>query len=286
MRADVFEQGMTLMESDPKVTQKDYDALALLISVASGRGSWPKGWEGVAPVANALMFSPRYAISRIEYIPKLIQAYQTGNPVIAKEATRQLISFLGFGTSVLGLAAMCGAKLESDPRSADWGKLRIGNTRIDIWAGYLQYIRFLARFTTSSTKTSTGQIKEQTPMDTLIQMFQQKESPVVGLLADIMQGEDYAGNEMSFEQEAIMEQLYTRLTPLFAQDIIEGVQDSGLVGGLRTLPSGLGFGVVTYGTKTTKTTNPNIKIPPPPSSNRSIPSPPTRKIIVPPPPNR
>ncbi len=246
MRADVFRQGMEVMEK-AGATQGDYDALANLINAASGRGTLPANLQSIAPVLNATLFSPRLVMSRLEYIPRLIQAYSTGNRVVAKEATRQIVSFLGFGLSVLGLYALWGGRVEKDPRSADYGKLVIGKTRIDIWAGYLQYVRFLSRLVTGITKTTGGYVNPQTRFETLMQFLQSKESPAMGLIVDILRGEAYGGEELALTRESLSQQAFNRLVPLAIQDMTDAIREEGTVKGIPIgVTSGLGIGVVTY----------------------------------------
>ena len=67
--------------------------------------------------------------------------------MVRKEAARDLVAFLGIGASVLGLAKMAGAEIETEPTSSDFGKIKIGNTRYDIWAGFQQFARFGATLT-------------------------------------------------------------------------------------------------------------------------------------------
>ncbi len=246
IRTDVFEQGMKQLEKIG-ATQKDYDALAKLINSASGRGAFPASWQSTAPVLNALLFSPRYAWSRVEYPYRAVKALASGNPVLRKEAAREIASFLGFGASILGLYKAFGGKLETDPRSAEFGKIKIGESRIDIWAGYLQYIRTISRFAMSTTKTTGGNINPQNQGETTVQFLQSKESPLMGLIIDILRRESYGGEEMAMTGESLSNQAINRLVPLFAQDLVEAIQENGVLQGIAPgALSALGVGVITY----------------------------------------
>jgi hypothetical protein len=50
-------------------------------------------------------------------------------PFARREALKAALRLVGTLNLVLFLAKMEGAKVESDPRNADFGKIRIGNTR-------------------------------------------------------------------------------------------------------------------------------------------------------------
>jgi hypothetical protein len=56
------------------------------------------------------------------------------------------------------LAQLAGFDIEWDPRSSDFGKIKIGNTRIDPLGGFSQVIVFLSRVLDGKTKTGSGVI--------------------------------------------------------------------------------------------------------------------------------
>jgi hypothetical protein len=56
----------------------------------------------------------------------------------------------------LGIGSLLGAETELNPLSSDFGKARIGNTRMDSGTGLLQWIVLTARHATGLSKSSTS----------------------------------------------------------------------------------------------------------------------------------
>jgi hypothetical protein len=220
------------------------EGLGKLINWASGRGALPR-WAGrSAPIVNAFLFAPRFVFSRLQLPTLLFHS----SPLVRKEAARTLVQFLGAGVSVLSLASLAGAKIELDPRSSDFGKIKVGNTRLDIWAGYVQWVRFLSQLLTAESKlTGTGEIIERQRIDTVWNLLQSKESPMASIFTDLLKGETYLG-EPIFEGgwSTFAREMRNRLTPLFAQDLWDAIETDSLKGGLAATPGMLGVGVVSY----------------------------------------
>jgi len=223
-------------------TAGDYKEFGHLINAAVGRGNIPKMVQSFAPTMNALLFSPRLLWARLELPLKLLSS----SPYTRKEAAKMVATLLGAGSAVLGLYKMAGGKVELDPRSSEFAKMRVGDTRLDVWGGYSQYARFVAQMTTGQAKSASGNVYAQNRWDTTVKFMQSKESPAAGILTDILAGEDYAGKKLSLQPESIREQVISRIVPLFAQDLMDAYLQNGGWGALAAAPSFVGVGVVTY----------------------------------------
>jgi len=227
------------------LTDENIEGLAHVINWSTGRGSFPKKALDVAPIANALMFSPRYVFSRIYDTPKLLFS---PNAIVRREAIRTFVQFMGLGSSVLGLSSMAGAKVEMNPLSSDFGKIKVGDTRLDIWAGYVQYARFVAQILANERKiVGSGRKQELNRLETTWRMLQSKGSPIASIFVDLLAGETYTGEPM-FEggMETATRELQNRLTPLWVQDFLEAIEANGLIGGLVAPPAILGIGATSY----------------------------------------
>lgn len=234
------------MRKMPGMGPNDYKSMAQLINWASGWGPAPGG--NVVPVLNTLLYSTRLQTSRLALPTKLFSS----SVAVRKEAASMLATYLGFGTTVVSLAVLGGAKTSLDPRHPDYGKIRIGNTAIDVWGGYIQWARLVARVATGQKTTMAGNVRPQAWTDTTLQFLQSKASPLAGLMVDLFKGETYSGDEMSTDPTAIGKQVYSRLTPLAVQDIIDAMVADGVVKGLPAALSVVGVGVVTYNDPITK----------------------------------
>ncbi|MCJ7828243.1 MAG: hypothetical protein MUP81_00685 [Dehalococcoidia bacterium] len=255
LRFKSFKNLLEIARSANMTDDVTLSGLAKLVNYASGRGSIPaflsaRGGQG-AGFINAFLFAPRYVFSRLQLPTLLFHA----SPLVRKEAARMLVQFMGAGTAVLSLAALAGAKIELDPRSSDFGKIRIGNTRLDIWTGYLQWARLLSQITTGTSKVvGTGEIADKNRLDILWNFVQSKESPAASIFTDLLNEETYTGAPV-----ISWESLRSRITPLFIQDILDAIEADSLgMGAGIAVPSMLGVGAVSYEPKTTNTGLPSL----------------------------
>ena len=142
--------------------------------------------------------------------------------------------FIIFGTSVLALFALGGGddeddfKVETDPRSTDFGKIRKGDTRYDIWGGFQQYVRLLSQFLSGSAKSSkTGVVRKldgqgifgTTRMDIVTRFIRGKFAPVPAGIANIGYGKDMIGNEVEVGDE-----VGKFITPLVIKDMVSAMK--------------------------------------------------------------
>lgn len=260
LRVDVFAKGVDLLRDQgitPETNPKAFADLASFINNATGRGDLGS-LERAAGVLNGLMFSPRYLASRVNLLRP--DTYYRMDPAVRIIAARNMLSYVAFGMSVLTLAALAGADVELDPRSSDFGKIKIGDTRYDIWAGNQPIIRYTAQFITAQRKsTKTGEIIEMDGTGyggenrgTVAEKFgRTKASPMLGTGINWMTGKDMIGNEFSWKDEAMKNAF-----PLYWQDMYKIVTDETEGGGLSGLaqssvPAFFGVGVQRYGPKAT-----------------------------------
>jgi hypothetical protein len=229
-----------------ELTEEEIKSLGRFVNALSGRGNLPEKMQGMAPTLNALMFSPKLVWSRGELFKIMLDPATP--TVVRKEAVRTMVQFFSAGAGILSLAKLGGAEIERDPRSSDVYKIKIGNTRLDIWAGYVQWARFIAQMATNERKvTGTGKIQELNRMETIWRMMQSKSSPIAGLGIDLMKGTNYLGEPM-FEggTETALRETRNRTLFLFAQDIWDAIETEGLIGAAIASPGALGIGVVSY----------------------------------------
>lgn len=73
-----------------------------------------------------------------------------------------------------------------DPRSSDFGKLRIGNLRLDISLGTNAIITMLSRVITGQTKTGDGLIANKSRFQSAWQWLHYKESPMIANVENLV----------------------------------------------------------------------------------------------------
>lgn len=247
-RADIFDH---LVETGRKTGAMDdpnyLPALAEFVNNATGRGSLGR-FERAADALTTTLFSPRLLASRINLLNPIY--YARLQPEVRKEALKTLVSFIAGGSTVLGLSKLAGAEVVTDPTNSDFGKMKIGNTRIDTWGGFQQPIVLLARLITGKmTSSTTGKIsilgegyKPTTRLDIITRFFESKEAPIVSFLTSLLKGQTNTGEDFELKKEVAK-----RLVPMFIQDMIDLYKDGGLEALPLGIPAFFGAGVQTYG---------------------------------------
>jgi hypothetical protein len=217
--------------------------------MATGRGDLPKNLKGAAPILNSAFFSPKLAASRIRILSPTTYLNPKTTPFVRKEALKTLLSFSAIMTTVLSLAKLAGADVETDLTSADAGKIKVKNTRYDILGGLQQYVRLAAQmFTGKITSSTTGVkmtlgegYKPMTRGDILRRFIESKQAPVMTFINGILNGTNPLGEKFDIKSE-----IAKRFIPLVLQDMYTLYKEEGLKGIPMSVPAFLGVGTQTY----------------------------------------
>lgn len=256
LRIDVFTSGVEQFKQaglTPEANPEEYKALADFINNASGRGNLG-GLEKAAPILNAALFSPRYVASRFNLLNPV--KYAKMPPRARRLALKNMAAYIGFSVMVLAFAKAGGADVEDDPRSSDFGKIRIGNTRYDIWAGFQQPVRFIAQLITGERKNPrngriiklNGKKSRETRGDLILRFLRTKLSPTTGTAVNLLEGTDMFGQPVTIEGELIK-----NAVPLYIQDLSKLYDKEDPTGLLESaIPALFGIGVQTYDDKKKK----------------------------------
>lgn len=254
LRADVFAKTSEQFENEGKTIENSpqlYEALATYINSATGRGDLGK-LENSAQILNSAFFSPRLIASRIRLLTNWANPIWYANT--PKEVrwmyAKDMLRFITIGTVLISLAGMAGADVEDDPRSSDFGKIRIGDKRWDIWGGFQQFVRFFTQLATGQRKsTSDKTIREingegfrgETRADLVLNMMRSKLAPVPASIWNLAAGENMVGEEYTWKD------VPQSFLPLFAADVWKATDKDGIGGLLGTgVPGIFGVGVQDY----------------------------------------
>lgn len=254
LRIDLYKT----MASDRQLTPEQGAALAKYVNEATGRGSLG-GLEKASVELGRVLFAPRYLASRIQYATghSMWGGDVTTRRIIAKEYAKTLV---GLGVYYASLTAAFDALTDDpkdkpvvsmDPRSTDFGKVKIGNTRIDPLAGLSQVIVFGARTATGEKLTITGNLNKlrgdvpyggEKWTDVAATFARSKLHPLPGTVVNLFNGTDLAGNPATLSNQAA-----NFVTPLSYMDIYEALEEQDLPPGVAaSLLAMLGEGLQTY----------------------------------------
>jgi len=230
--------------------ESDLRLLTKFINHASGRGKLPLGMDQYSDLFGTLLFSPKYQMSTLG-LPRIIgQMLLNKNPYLRKQGAHALVRFVGGGVALAGLlnetSAFGSRGMDIDPRSANFGKIKIGNQTLDPWRGYAQYIRFAGQMLTGESKSANDNLTKEDKFKKAVKLLQSKSSPALGLMIELMKGENYMGEPIFSGTTGFIKQVRDRMLPLALQDIMDAMEMDGMNGLAIAAPSAfLGVGVLT-----------------------------------------
>jgi hypothetical protein len=251
MRADIYDDLCIKAEKlglNPRENPKLMDDIANLVNLGTGRGSLG-ALEGAAVGLNNAFFSPRLMSSRLTLLNPGYYLNPRLHPFVRREALESLLSLTAAAGTILTLAGLAGAKVSRDRRSADFLKIRIGNTRIDILGGFQQYLRLYGQIAAGQIKsTTTGEImtlgegyRALNRGEVAFRGFEGKLSPAASFAWFGFKGETMLGEDFNVPTE-VME----RFVPMAMKDMYDLVRDKGPAAAPLGLLAFIGVGLQTY----------------------------------------
>ena len=165
---------------------------ANFINDATGRGKLPRAmtdpygshWAKTTyAVMNAFLWSPRFLTSRIRlpYSAMMASRKMGNSPARAaiSGVSTGLVSWVGMGVSLMLFFKyfIPGADAGTNPNASDFGKVKVGNTTFDIWAGYAPLAKAVAQTVSGERETTTGKTMDIDKMDVLKRFAVSKFSP-------------------------------------------------------------------------------------------------------------
>lgn len=251
LRSDTFDNLVKTAEANgAKLTPELGTDLARFVNVATGRGSLGR-FEKNAVELNSILFSPRLISSRLTMLNPKYYIDPNISPIARKEALKSLFATAGATTTIAGLGKLAGANLSDDPTNTDFGKIKIGNTRIDPYAGFQQYIVAAAKLINGSSTSSVS--GKNTPFNSsfnspsrwsvIDNLRRSKMSPIASFAEDLLRGTTADGKPVNISREVA-----DRFVPMVVNDIIGLYQEDPKLLGLAPLAIG-GMGTQSYDAK-------------------------------------
>lgn len=248
IRFDTFKHTLQAWEKQNVVLTDDLvKSLANYINNATGRGAFGNGkfgdyFEKARPFIGLGVWSPGLLVSRFNILFNPL-FYTKMHPLVRRQAARDWVSNIGVAATLLGLASFMGASVETDPRSSDFLKIRIGKNRYDITGGFGGYLTLAARMVTGETKTLKGHVKKLGPKspngttgDVLGRFARGKAAPFPAYMLDALNGENVVGEPFDPVKNTIQQ-----FVPMSLWDLGEGYVEDGLTGAAKRTPSLLGI---------------------------------------------
>jgi hypothetical protein len=211
LRADIADQVIAMAKANDHdlTNQLNVESLGKLVNSLTGRGHLGS-LEKVGKSVNALFFSPKSLKASFDFLT--LHSTDEMSAYSRAQAGKNLLKVTaGIATIMAVSNALQPGSAELDPRGADFGKIRVGDTRFDISGGMLSLVTLASRILTMSSKSSTtgkvtplnsGKFGSQNGLDVLVTFATNKVSPIAGVLLDLLKGQDHNGNKPSVVGEA------------------------------------------------------------------------------------
>ena len=248
--AEKLEDPKLRLEANPRTNLVFAKQLADYVNAATGRGSLGT-FEKYSNELNTFFMSPRMQAARIQMFKTLVSPNTL--PQVRKEALKSAAALMAAGLSINGLARFGGGQVNGEPTSADFGKAKIGETRVDPWAGNQQYIVAMARQTPyiggGTTSTRTGKFTQfgkkfgsPTRLDSISDFVANHASPPVKVAYDLLNARGLRGGQSTFDMG---KEAAGMTMPIVAQQVYELSKENPQLLPL-VIPGSFGMGIQTY----------------------------------------
>jgi len=252
MRVDLADQVYKLADKAGVDMDSKFEIGSIneLVNSLTGRGRIGRIGETGQAFVNKTFFSLKFFKSNWDFL-----TLHTGSdlsPFARKLAAKNLANTaIAMGLTLGIVDTFFPNAVEWNPRSSDFGKIKIGDTRFDITGGFGGLLILTARLATGEKKSTTsgviqalgGDYGQTSKKDTLIQFTENKLSPVMSAIKNLMEEKDWDGNEIT-----LLGELQRMSTPIPIANFLEVKDNEEAANVLLTvIADGIGIGSATYG---------------------------------------
>ena len=254
-RADLYDL-YTKIAEDNGFKETTGIGIGKLANSLTGRGNLGS-LERVADKFNVLFFSPRYVKSHFDVLTAHLFDKNV-DPFVKKQAGINLAKIIGGSAAILLTAKAMGADVELDPRSSDFGRIKVGNTRFNVMGGMNSLVTLTSRLITLSQKSATtGEVYSlnsheygaPTGWDVIMNFASGKLSPIAGLARDVLRGETFGGEPLTVG--GTVENLIMPLPVTNAEELLKDPNSAPIV--MAMIADAVGIFTNTY------SSDPNLK---------------------------
>jgi len=249
MRADLADLHISKMEKQGinALNPEEARGVGHMIGSLTGRGSLGK-LEPVGREINLFLFSGRFfkanldtLIAPIKYVAgkaKVIDTGTEGQQYARKEAAINTLSIAAHVAGILFIAKMLDPdSVDEDPRSTNFGRVKIFGKWIDITGGMRTIVTLASRLvptyrngewgrwmkssTGKWTNLSAGKFGQQDALDVFMDaILFNRLSPIARIVADEITGEMFGGESFDIKKSIVQS-----ITPLSIQQVAEAKDD-------------------------------------------------------------
>lgn len=217
-RSDTFDTIVNKwVQQGVPLTEDRMQALGNMLNRFTGRGTLMND-NRLTQVLQATWWAPQYRVAAPEALAQLLHK----DGAIRLEAARNLVAFVGTGMAILTAAKLSGQMdVNANPMSSDFGKIRVGNTRVNIWGSTNVLARTIAQITVNLAEGNPEKAQS-----VALRYMRSGLAPEWSFAVDVANKRNYIGQPMNASKGVINRELQQRLIPLAAQDISDAVQEA------------------------------------------------------------
>jgi len=223
----------------------EVQSIGKMVNAMTGRGYLGKLEVG-AKELNVAFFSPRSLKSNFDFLTAH-QLQDNVSPFVRRQAALNLAKTAALVGTVMLTAKALGYQVEMDPRSADFGKIRVGKTTFDVTGGMGSMVTLTSRMLTQSSKSTTthkvnplnsGKYGSQTVKNVFVDYFTNKLSPGGQVVNDVL----LTGRTFQGQKPTVLGEVQNLFEPLPIKNITEVMSTPGGANAFITgFADGLGF---------------------------------------------
>lgn len=227
MRTDTFDLLHDIAIKDGvEMTKEQVKDLGTLINAITARGSF--GEREQLGVVRLVLWAPKMLKGNYDVLTGHSLGVGLKTNFARKQAAKNWVKIISISALIMAIAnALDPGSAETDPRSSDFGKIKVGNTRIDFTGGAGSLVTLAARLLTGEYKKATtdeivdysSEFGKRSRFDAVIDFITGKANPPARVVIDYLKGVDFEGKPVTPGKTA-----YTAFTPLILQKVV-GLKD-------------------------------------------------------------
>lgn len=229
IRVDWFDEGLQIIErtgrgGDDKLISK----WATYVNNMTGRADLDNikdanaALKSMAETAKSVMFAPRFTVSKWnkhKVAAEIMFGKDTPNAMRRLLANDAAVKWRRY-ERLAHYFVQNGGEVETDPRSSDFLKLKVGDTRFDVLGGEAQLSVMLARLATGQTKDlATGQLKDNIATEIAQQYLAGKLNPLWSTIFDKFVAQQTFEGEDINDPKVFAKMIRDKFIPLYLNDI-------------------------------------------------------------------
>ena len=217
----------------------------VLTRVGKREGLSPSRARDIRRTLAFALWSPKLVAARWQHMGRLFtrapqslrkEGLTDAKRILRREMNKDAVAGAATGLAIMEAARRAGAEISLDPDEADFGKIKVGNTRYDIWGGYVQNLRTIYRSfndgienvrrysrEVSGKPAPSGKTDRANVVRHWQTYFRYKASPAAGYLYSLISGEDPFGRPFHAWDEFVQQ-----FTPLSTESLREVWNDPAL----------------------------------------------------------